>query len=388
MRSILALSFVSMLASACGSSATAPTAPSSASRASVPNEAPAGFGVIATQSRLETVPSASLGACLAGTERAGCVFEAGTAPASGAPPGAPASLTGSANGGVVTLSWSPAPSDDPLATYIVEAGSTPGASNLASLPTGNANPGLVTGGVPPGTYYVRVRAATVLAIGPPSNEVTLVVGGGTGGCVGPPAAPTNLAIAANTSGRVVLTWAASSSPGVSYIVQVGSSPGASNLLQTNTAAMTITANAVVAGSYYVRVRAQSTCGTSAASNEVTVVVGGGAVPNASVAGVWDVTASPGPFRPFSRFTVTITQSGSTLRGTILPVGQTRSTQLLGDVRGSAVRFGSETAWWNDVINGRPDIGDDFYFNMTLDATGRTMTGNCSDPCGVATATRR
>src|SRR5262245_9363286 len=156
MRSILILSLVSILVSACGSSTTAPTAPSPASGAAVLSEAPPGFGIVSTQGRLEGLQGANLGACLAGAELAGCVFDAGAAPAAGAPPGAPANLSGSATGGVVTLIWSPASSEDPLATYIVDAGSTPGASNLASVPTGNANPGLVTGGVPPGTYYVRV----------------------------------------------------------------------------------------------------------------------------------------------------------------------------------------------------------------------------------------
>ena len=80
--------------------------------------------------------------------------------------------------------------------------------------------------------------------------------------------------------------------------------------------------------------------------------------------------------------------GATLSGTIVPVGASRTTRLLGTVSGNAIHFGSETAWWNDVINGTPDIGSDFYFNLTLDGTGRAMTGTCSQACGVATATRR
>jgi hypothetical protein len=119
-----------------------------------------------------------------------------------------------------------------------------------------------------------------------------------------------------------------------------------------------------------------------------IVVVGSAAPNANVTGVWDVMASPGPFRPYSRFTATISQSGATLSGTIVPVGASRTTRLLGTVSGNAIHFGSETAWWNDVINGTPDIGSDFYFNLTLDGTGRAMTGTCSQACGVATATRR
>ena len=388
MRSLLVLSAAVLLISACAPSKDMPTAPSSSTAAQALSAAPSAFGLV-TRSQVQSVSGASLGACLSSAGLAGCSFEPGVSfEGGGAPPNAPNNLTASATGSVVTLAWSPPVPEDGILTYVVEAGSSPGLANLASVNTGSGNPSLVTGGVPPGTYYVRVRAATIGGAGPASNEVTLVVGGGTPGCAGPPSAPANFAIATNAGGRVVLTWSASSGPGVSYVVQVGSSPGASNLLQSGTAATSVTATSVAAGTYYARVVAQSSCGTSGPSNEVTIVVGSAAVPNANVAGVWDVTASPGPFRPYSRFTVTITQSGATLGGTILPVGTARTTRVLGSVAGNAIRFGSETAWWNDVINGRPDIGSDFYFNMTLDATGRAMTGTCSQPCGVATATRR
>ena len=56
----------------------------------------------------------------------------------------------------------------------------------------------------------------------------------------------------------------------SYIVEVGSASGASNVLTVNTgsAAPTFFLTDVATGTYYVRVRAVTSAGTSAASNEV------------------------------------------------------------------------------------------------------------------------
>ena len=277
MRSLLVLSAAVLLISACAPSKDMPTAPSSSTAAQA-LAAPPAFGLV-TRSQVQGVSGGSLGACLSSAGLAGCSFEPGVSfEGGGAPPNAPNNLTASATGNVVTLAWSPPVPDDGILTYVVEAGSSPGLANLASVNTGSGNPSLVTGGVPPGTYYVRVRAATIGGAGPTSNEVTLVVGGGTPGCAGPPSAPANFAIATNAGGRVVLTWSASSGPGVSYVVQVGSSPGASNLLQSGTAATSVTATSVAAGTYYARVVAQSSCGTSGPSNEVTIVVGSAAIP--------------------------------------------------------------------------------------------------------------
>jgi hypothetical protein len=60
--------------------------------------------------------------------------------------------------------------------YVLEAGSTPGASNLANFPTGNAATIFVASGVSAGTYYVRIRAMNAGGTSAPSNEVVVVVG--------------------------------------------------------------------------------------------------------------------------------------------------------------------------------------------------------------------
>jgi hypothetical protein len=60
---------------------------------------------------------------------------------------------------------------------VIEAGSTPGSSNLANLNTGSTATTFSAGGVPAGTYYVRVRAARPpQSVSSPSNELVVIVG--------------------------------------------------------------------------------------------------------------------------------------------------------------------------------------------------------------------
>ena len=93
-----------------------------------------------------------------------------------------------------------------------------------------------------------------------------------------PSAPTGLAGSAFGT-TVVLTWNApgGGDPATGYIVEAGSSAGQSNLANfaTGSTSTTLSAPNVPAGSYYVRVRATNGSGTSAPSNEVLLVVGGG-----------------------------------------------------------------------------------------------------------------
>jgi hypothetical protein len=88
-------------------------------------------------------------------------------------PGAPQALAYSVSGRTVMITWSP-PVLDPTPTgYILEAGSSPGASNLAVTPV--AGTSFVAGGVPPGTYYVRVKAVNSVGSGPATADLTVVV---------------------------------------------------------------------------------------------------------------------------------------------------------------------------------------------------------------------
>jgi hypothetical protein len=88
-------------------------------------------------------------------------------------PGQPQSLTASVSGRTVALSWLPPGAGGAPASYVVEAGSAPGLANLATVPVIGTS--FVAPGVPPGTYYVRVRAVNATGPGAPTADVTIVV---------------------------------------------------------------------------------------------------------------------------------------------------------------------------------------------------------------------
>lgn len=93
-------------------------------------------------------------------------------------PAAPTGLAATVAGTTVTLGWSAPAGSCAATTYAIEAGSAPGASNLANVQTGSATTSFAASNVPGGTYYVRVRAGNGGAFGGPSNEVIVSVSSG------------------------------------------------------------------------------------------------------------------------------------------------------------------------------------------------------------------
>ena len=191
--------------------------------------------------------------------------------AGGALPNPPQNLQVVVTGSTVTVSWTPPPSGAVPAGYQLEAGSAPGAANLAIVPAAVTT--LTFPGIPPGTYYVRVRSLGGGSASAPSNEVGVVVGGG-GGCTAAPPAPTGLSSSLN--GRLVtLGWSVgpTSDGPATLIIEAGSVTGAANLavIAIDGSVRTISVQAPP-GQYFVRIRGQNACGTGAASNEIVVTV--------------------------------------------------------------------------------------------------------------------
>jgi hypothetical protein len=91
-----------------------------------------------------------------------------------APPGAPTFSSHTVSSGTVTLNWT-APTFGTATSYIIEAGSATGLSNLATVNTGNTAVTLSFSGVPPGTYYVRIRAVNAQGASVVSNERIITV---------------------------------------------------------------------------------------------------------------------------------------------------------------------------------------------------------------------
>jgi hypothetical protein len=186
-------------------------------------------------------------------------------------PGPPIGLTASSSGSSVTLAWLAPPSGGTPSAYFIEAGSVPGAANLAAFSTGNAATTFSASGVGSGVYYVRVKASNSAGVGGPSNEATLVVGSACGGA---PGAPSGFVLTGNSGGTVSFQWIAAAGGPTSYIIEAGSTPGATNLANSDlgSTATSFTASGVGRGTYFVRLRARNACGTGAPSNEVTLVV--------------------------------------------------------------------------------------------------------------------
>ena len=189
-------------------------------------------------------------------------------------PLAPTNLSSIVSGSAITLTWSAPASGDVPISYLLETGSTAGAANLAQLDTASAVPSFTATSVPPGTYFLRLRARAASGTSAPSNEVTVIVG--TSSCSQPPASP--IGTTASVAGaNVTLAWqgpSGSCGP-TAYVIEAGSASGLSNLIvfSTGNAASTFSAAGVGAGTYFVRVRASNANGVSAPSNEVRFVVG-------------------------------------------------------------------------------------------------------------------
>jgi hypothetical protein len=90
-----------------------------------------------------------------------------------APPNAPTNFSATVFGTFVTLNWrAPASGCAPTA-YLVQAGSSPGLTDITQINVG----GMTTLSVqaPPGTYYVRVVALNNAGGSPASNEIVVTV---------------------------------------------------------------------------------------------------------------------------------------------------------------------------------------------------------------------
>lgn len=95
------------------------------------------------------------------------------------PPGVPTGLASTVTGRTVNLRWSAPVGGAAVAAYVVEVGSSSGASNLVPGLVVAAQPATFTAGeVPPGDYFVRVRARSAAGVlGSPSADVLVSVAG-------------------------------------------------------------------------------------------------------------------------------------------------------------------------------------------------------------------
>jgi hypothetical protein len=178
------------------------------------------------------------------------------------PPNPPTAMTATAVLSNVTLSWTPATTGGAAQRYLIDAGQASGVYNLGTIPINSTATSTSVGGVPAGTYYVRVRAANALGTSGPSPEASVTVGG----CA-PPGPPATYTATANDM-AVLLQWTAGSGVVQGYQLEAGTAPGLANLVVLPLPATPLAFGANVPyGRYYTRLRATNVCGASAPSIE-------------------------------------------------------------------------------------------------------------------------
>ena len=187
-------------------------------------------------------------------------------------PSVPVNVAATVSGSSVALSWGAA-SGSPT-SYIVDVGTSSGASNVASQNTGSTATSL-TSTLSPGTYFARLRSTNACGTSAVSNEVSFTIAAAP--CAAP-SAPGGLTASASGT-TVTLSWSAPAGAPTSYRVEVGTTAGTSNVSSADTGSAATSASLTLAAAkYFIRVRAVNGCGMSSASNEVTVTTTAPAVP--------------------------------------------------------------------------------------------------------------
>lgn len=183
-------------------------------------------------------------------------------------PGPPSALAVSVAGSTATFTWNaPATGGTPTG-YTLLAGVTPSfATPIASLPLPPTPRSVAVGGVPAGTYYVRVRATNAGGVSADSNEVTLTVAGAT-----PPGVPilNSPSVAGNT---VSLSWSAGAGGTPSgYTLVARATPAGAPIVSVPLSGTSASFPGVPAGTYYLQLVATNAAGSSGPSAQVTLVV--------------------------------------------------------------------------------------------------------------------
>jgi hypothetical protein len=181
------------------------------------------------------------------------------------------------SGSTLTLTWQ-IPGTGSATDFVVDAGTATGLSDVAAgLSLGNVT-SFVASGVPPGTYYLRLRAIGAGGLSSmPSNEIQIVVGSGGGDVpVIRPGPPDGFRANVVGSGSVLFTWhpPEDGSPVTGYYLEAGSQPGLSDLAPAYPlpVSTSFSVTGVPPGVYYVRLRGANSAGIGPPAVEKRVVV--------------------------------------------------------------------------------------------------------------------
>jgi fibronectin type 3 domain-containing protein len=192
-------------------------------------------------------------------------------PATASVPSGPTNLTVTPGNTTATLSWTGSTSGSPT-SYTIYRGTA--SDGEATAPVGTTN-GTTTTFTDTGlhngtTYFYNVAANNSVGVSPDSNEVSTTPA--VTSTV--PPAPTGLAATAGNS-AATLTWN-SSAGATSYSIYRGTAPGAEATAAIGTASSNSFTDTGLANgtTYYYKVTASDTAGTSASSNEASATPSG------------------------------------------------------------------------------------------------------------------
>jgi fibronectin type 3 domain-containing protein len=194
-------------------------------------------------------------------------------PASGGAPPAPTGLTATAGSSQVSLSWGASAG---ATSYSIYRGTSAGGESATAIATGVTSASYVDTTVTNGTtYYYKVTAVNSSGASGYSNEASATPVSGL------PAAPAALTATAGNA-QVALSWTASSGA-TSYNVYRGSLPGQENTTPiatgiTTTSYLDTTVNN--GPTFYYKVTAVNSAGTSSYSNEASATPTAPALPPA------------------------------------------------------------------------------------------------------------
>jgi hypothetical protein len=168
-------------------------------------------------------------------------------------------------GTTAVLTWSAPAADgaveDVPTAYVLEAGTAPGLTDVATVNLGNVKSLSVP--IPSGTYYVRLRAENPYGDSEPTPDLVLVPPGA-------PQAPTSFMVS-RVNGTAHLRWNAPAGPNVEgYVLEVGSAPGLTDITRVDVGNVTQFSAPAPAGTYYIRVRARNARGPGLLSNEAVL----------------------------------------------------------------------------------------------------------------------
>ena len=187
--------------------------------------------------------------------------------------GAPVAATNMAAtvvGSRATLSWRPGTGGGTPTEYLVYVSTTSWGSNVIyARSVGNVL--TVSGDLPNGRYYARVRARNAAGTSTSSNQVEFIVGRTL-------TAPTGFVVTWSGS-RATLTWRASAADSLEdtptgYVLEAGTNPGLSDVAAVQVGNVTSFSTDITAGTYYVRVRAVNELGGSHSTADIALVAPG------------------------------------------------------------------------------------------------------------------